>query len=196
MWFDEDNIPRAYTTFRLANEPDGRNLVCSRFFFTNSDGFQGLLGLFKSLASDHTYLKFDTPVLPALQYLMPEWSLGAVSWTLQASAGMVRVINAKRVLEKARYRGTGKFTLEIRDPGIPQNSGCYTVTFANGAAESVERSQEEADAVMDISTFSALICGVCNWADAKDSFRGLELCRDECFSQVFYRKPLMICDYF
>ena len=196
VWFDEDNIPRAYTTFRLANEPDGRNLVCSRFFFTNSDGFQGLLGLFKSLASDHTYLKFDTPVLPALQYLMPEWSLGAVSWTLQASAGMVRVINAKRVLEKARYRGTGKFTLEIRDPGIPQNSGCYTVTFANGAAESVERSQEEADAVMDISTFSALICGVCNWADAKDSFRGLELCRDECFSQVFYRKPLMICDYF
>ena len=196
VWFDGDNIPRAYTTFRLANEPDGRNLICSRFFFTNPDGFRGLLGLFKSLASDHTYLKFDTPVLPALQYLMPEWSLGAVSWTLQASAGMVRVINAKRVLEKAHYHGSGKFTLEIRDPEIPQNSGCYTVTFANGIAESVERSQKEADAVMDISAFSALICGVCNWDDAKDTLQGLQIRRDECFSQVFYQKPLMICDYF
>lgn len=196
VWFDAENIPRAYTTFRVANEADGRNLVCSRFFFTNQDGFRGLLGLFKSLAADHTYLKFDTPLLPSLQYLMPEWSLGAVSWTLQASAGMVRVINAKRILEKARYRGNGHITLEIHDPEIQENSGRYTITFANGTAESVERSQAPADAVMDISTFSALICGVCDWDDAKLTFRGLEIHKEEYFSQVFYRKPLMICDYF
>lgn len=196
VWFDEESIPRSYTTFRLANEADGRNLVCSRFFFTNQEGFWGLMGLFKSLAADHTCLKFETPVLPSLQYLMPEWSLGAANWTLQASAGMVRVINVTNVLKKARYHGNGEITLEIRDPQIRENSGCYTIAFANGAAESVERSRKPADAVLDISTFSALIAGVCDWDDAKLTFRGLEVHREDHFPQVFYRKPLMICDYF
>ena len=196
VWFDSGNTPRSYATFRLANEADGRNLVCSRFFFTNREGFLGLLGLFQRLSADHTYLKFDTPVSPSLQYLMPEWSLGAVSWSLQASAGMVRVVNVQRVLEKARYRGTGQITLEIRDPQIPENNDRFTVTFVKGTAVAVERSQKPADAVMDISTFSALICGVCDWEDARLMFRGLEVRREDHFSQVFYRKPLMICDYF
>jgi hypothetical protein len=60
----------------------------------------------------------------------------------------------------------------------------------------MERSGKEADAVMDISTFSALICGVCDWDEAKLTFRGLEVRQDGQLSQVFCRKPLMICDYF
>ena len=196
VWFDAENIPHAYTTFKLANEPDGRNLVCSRFFFTNQDGFWGLMGLFKSLAADHLYLKFDTPVLPSLQYLMPEWSLGAASWNLQASAGMVRVVNVMNILKKARYLGSGHVTLEIHDPQIRENNGRYAVTFSNGSAESVELTEAPADAVMDIPAFSALISGVCDWDDAKHTFRGLEVCRDDQFRQIFYRKPLMICDYF
>lgn len=196
VWFDEENRPGGYTTFKPANEADGRNLVCSRFCFVGQEGFWGLMGLFRSLAADHTYLKFDTPVLPALQYLMPEWSLGAAGWTLQANAGMVRVINVKNVLEKARYRGSGQVTLEIRDPQIPENAGRYRVAFADGKAESVEVSPAPADAVMDISAFSALICGVCDWEEAKLTFRAVEVLREAPFSRVFYRKPLMICDNF
>lgn len=196
VWFDGEKLPRSYATFRLANEADGRNLVCSRFQFVNVEGFWGIMGLIKSLAADHTYVKFDTPVQPALQYLMPEWSLGAASWTLQASAGMVRVVNVESVLKKAKYRGQGQITLEIRDPQIRENSDRFTVTFADGKATAVERSQVPADAVMEIPTFSALIAGVCDWDDAKYTFRGLEVNREDHFSQVFYRKPLMICDYF
>jgi len=85
---------------------------------------------------------------------------------------------------------------QIRDPQIPENAGCYRVAFADGKAESVASGQASPDAVMDISTFSALICGVCDWEDAKLTFRGLEVFREAPFSQVFYRKPLMICDFF
>ena len=194
--FDEQNVPHGYTTFRQVSEPDGRNLICRRFCFTDREGFAGLMGLFKSLASDHTYVKFETPVLPSLQYLLPEWSLGAVSWTLLASSGMVRVINAEQVLKSARYLGTGRCVLEIRDPQIPENSGTFAVTFADGEARSVERTETEADAVMEISTFSALIAGVCDWEDAKHTFPGLTVNRDAQLSQVFHRKKLMICDYF
>ena len=106
VWFDASGTPKAYTTFRLALEPDGRNLVCSRFCFSSPEGYRGLMTLFSRLAADHQYVKFRIPAEPAIQYLMPEWFLGAVCWELEP-AGMVRVINAAEALRRARYRGSG-----------------------------------------------------------------------------------------
>ena len=59
--FDAAGKPNAYTTFRLANEPDGRNLVCSRFCFADKGGFDELMRLYKSLSSDHRFVKFSRP---------------------------------------------------------------------------------------------------------------------------------------
>lgn len=197
VWFDEANIPRAYTTFRAAQEADGRNLVCSRFCFADREGFVGLLQLFKSLSADHRYVKFQTPALPALQYLLPEWSLGAVAWTLLPSSGMVRVVNVQCVLEKARYRGNGQVTLKIQDGQIPDNNSCFTVTFAENRAVSVKKGTGDADAVLTVSTFSALIAGVCDFQEARHTFSGLAVQRENpALNQVFFRKPLMITDYF
>lgn len=72
IYFSENGTPKAYTTFRKTDEPDGRNLVCSRLCFTDKEGYYGLMGLFKSLASDHHFAKFDLPADPGMQYLMPE----------------------------------------------------------------------------------------------------------------------------
>ena len=193
--FDAAGTPNAYTTFRLANEPDGRNLVCSRFCFGDKAGFEELMRLFQSLASDHRFVKFTTPAIPALQYFMPEWSLGAARWSIQP-AGMVRVVNVCSVLEKARYSGSGSVCLEVRDDQIPENNGSFTVTFAEGRAVRVERGGEP-DAIMTIPTFSALIAGVSGFAGAKAAFPGLEVKKENpCLAQVFFRKPMMIADYF
>lgn len=197
VYFDAAGTPKAYTTFKTVMEKDGRNLVCSRFCFVDKEGFTGLMQLFKSLSADHTLAKFNTPVSTALQYLIPEWSLGAAKWNVLQNAGMVRVINVKRVLEKAKYIGSGQITLDIRDDQIPENTGCYSVSFTDGKATSVEMSDGEADAVMTIPAFSALIAGVCDFTDAAPWFNGLEVRNQAaCFQQVFYRKPLMIVDYF
>lgn len=195
--FDRENTPKAYTTFTVANEADGRNILCSRFCFADKAGFAGLMQLFKSLAADHRYVKFHTPAQPSLQYLLPEWSLGAARWNLAASSGMVRVINVKRVLEKAKYQGSGTVTLAVTDPQIPENNAAFAVTFRDGRAVSVETTQAEPDAVLTIPTFSALIAGVCDFADAAETFDGLQLVHNTpALGQVFYRKPLMIVDYF
>lgn len=197
VWFDAENKPKAYTTFRLANEQDGRNLVCSRFCFADREGFWGLMQLFKSLSADHQYVKFATPALPSLQYLLPEWSLGAVTWDLLHNAGMVRVINVQQVLKKARYLGSGQVTLEIQDGNIPENNGSFSVMFSDGAAVSVERSTGKADVAMALPTFSAMICGVCDFEDARHTLAGLTVHRENtALRQIFYRKPLMITDYF
>lgn len=193
--FDAAGKPNAYTTFRLANEPDGRNLVCSRFCFGDKGGFEELMRLFKSLSADHRFVKFSTPAAPAMQYFLPEWSLGAASWSVQ-SAGMVRAVNVKSVLEKARYLGSGSVCVAVQDGQISQNNDCFTVTFADGRAVCVERGGEP-DAVMTIPTFSALITGVCDFGDARDAFSGLEIKKENpCLNQAFFRKPMMIADYF
>ena len=195
--YDEAGAPTAYVTFRLANQPDGRNLQCSRFCFSGRQGFLTAMELFQSLSADHAYVKFLTPVIRGWQYLLPEWSQGAVKWETLASHGMVRVINVQRVLKKAAYRGSGTVTLDIQDPQIPENTGRFTVNFSDGKALSVERTDNTPDALLTISAFSALIAGVCDLREADGYLGGLEVTGSmDALSQVFYGKPMWIVDYF
>lgn len=196
VYLSGDGTPKAYTTFVKTDQRDGRNLVCTWFCFTDKEGFHGLMNLFKSLSADHKYVKFVLPNIPAMQYLCPEWSLGAIHWTLQP-AGMVRVINVQSVLEQARYQGSGRAVLEIRDRQIPQNNRRFAVTFENGNASSVVPDQGCADAVLDIAAFSALMAGVWDFDETKHWMGGLEIqSHNPCLGQVFYRKPMMLADYF
>lgn len=194
VYMSESGEAKAYTTFRMANQPDGRNLVCSRFVFVDKEGFNGLMNLFKSLASDHLLLKFNVPNTVAMQYLMPEWSMGAAMWSVQP-AGMVRVINVKSVLEMARYRGDGEAVLEIADKHIAENNGRFHVIFKDGKSISVGKTEETPDAVLPISSFSALISGVSDLSEAKLWMDGT-FCENSVLEQIFYQKPLMIADYF
>ena len=194
--FDSGNHPVAYTTFRMQMQPDGRNLVCSRLAFLNTEGYNILMSLFKSLAADHALVKFQLPALPAMEYLMPEWSLGAAHWEL-VPAGMVRVINVREIFRKAVYRGSGEALIAVSDPQIEENSGTWHVVFENGKAVNVELTEEEPEIAMKIETFSALICGVMPFSDAVRWMPGLRVLRETPdLEKIFYQKPQMIVDYF
>lgn len=193
--FAPDKTPKAYASFTKEDQDGGRNLVCSRFCFTDREGFSGLMNLFKSLSADHALVKFSLPASEAMEHLFPEWSMGAAACSLQP-AGMVRAVNVKSVLEKAAYAGSGSAVLRVRDPQIPENDRTFSLRFSQGKAVSVEETLEEADAVLSIAAFSALIAGVCDFRDAAEWMDGLEVRRPAALPQVFYRKPLMIADYF
>ena len=197
VFFDAANTPKAYTTFKPQWENGRRNIVCSRFCFVDKDGFAGLMRLFKSLAADHALAKFQTPALPSAQYLLSEWSLGAVEWKILANSGMVRVINVRSVLEKAAYRGSGRIILEIQDPQIPQNNGRFAVTFTDGKAAEIALTQEDPDITLTIPAFSALISGVWDWDDARYALSGLHVLNHQApLNRMFFRKRLMIVDFF
>ena len=190
--FSPSGEPEAYACFRTENQSDGRNLVCSRFHFLNANGFNGLLRLFQTMAYDHRYLKFSLPCGQGYEFWLSEWASGALQLSLQPR-GMVRIIDADRVLKKALCRGSGALILELRDPQIPENCGCRKITFADGAVCSTEPTDLSADIRMDISAFSTLMAGAGNvrWMP------GVEILRNrEAIDQVFYRKPLMIEEYF
>ncbi len=194
--FSEAGEPLGYAAFKKQDEPDGRNLVCSRFRFSGKDGFEALLHLFSRFASDHRFVKFRLPCCTAMQYLLPEWSLGAARWELQ-SAGMVRVVNAEAALRAARYCGSGSAALRLRDAQIEENDACFAVRFEDGRAVSVCRTDVQPDAELEIGTFSALLCGVCGFAEARQYFPGLTVLRETApLDRIFFRKPLLIEDYF
>lgn len=196
VWYRPDGTPGAYTVYRKENQSDGRNLVCSKFRYLDRAGFRALLNLFQSLAADHRYVKFLLPEKAALRHLFPEWSLGAVSWQIRP-AGMVRVIRAQDVLQKAQYIGSGAVALELHDAMIPQNNGCFTVCFADGKALYVEKTEAEPDVKMDITAFSALISGTCDFRDAAEWMDGITLLNPAApLDRVFYRKNLFLEDYF
>lgn len=196
VWFREDGTPGAYTVYRKEDQHDGRNLVCSKFRFLDRQGYRALLSLFKSLAADHRYVKFCLPDDASLRYLMPEWSLGAASWSIIPS-GMVRVVRAAEVLKKAKYRGSGSITIEICDPQVPENNGTFAVVFAAGKAMMVEKVVNAPDVHLTIPAFSALITGTCNWDAATQWMDGIEICNPGApFDGIFYRKQLFLADYF
>lgn len=196
VYFAADGTPKAYTSFRLATQPDGRNLQCSRFCFADKEGFGGLMNLFQSLAADHKYVKFQLPYNPAMQYLFSEWSFGAVQWSVERG-GMVRVVNVAEVLKKARYLGSGALTTEVKDKQIEPNNRRFHVVFESGRAVSVREADADPDIVMEIPAFSTLIAGTMDFADAMNFLDGVVVKNpNPCFSQVFYRKDLMIVDYF
>lgn len=98
---------------------------------------------------------------------------------------------------KFGYLGSGSTTLRVHDAQIEENNACFAVQFENGRAISVSRSDTQPDAELEISTFSALLCGVCDFSEARQYFPGLEVFHESApLDRVFFRKPLYIEDYF
>lgn len=196
VYFAADGTPKAYTTYKPEQTPEGMCLNCSRFCFADKEGFSGLMQLFKSMAANYQLVKFELPGLPGMLHLLPEVSLGMADIRV-ASPGMVRVVNVRSVLQKAKYRGNGRIALQILDPQVPENNKTFALTFAGGKAVSVSETEEAPDAVMDIAAFSSMIVGSCDFEDGKNQFSGLTVCNENaCFDQVFYSKKLLIQEHF
>lgn len=194
--FGPDGAANATVTFRRAEEPQGHCIACSRFFFLDAEGFNAIMCLFKRMSADHRFARFQTPALPGLRYLLPEWSMGAPSWQVH-NAGMVRAVNVQALLERARYQGGGSATIEIRDAQLPQNDGRFAVAFEDGRAVSVARTQAAPDVSMPICAFSALIMGVCDFAVAARCLPDVTVHRpDAPLERIFFQKPCYIVDSF
>lgn len=185
-----------YMTVKQVNEPDGRNLQCTRFCFTNAEGLKGLLNILIALGSDHGYATFEVPGDADLTLVLPEWSTGAISLK-KYWAGMVRVVNVETVLSGARYQGDGMLSIAIMDKQIVENCDTFTVNFKDGKAVSVVKDDAATpDISMGINEFSRLIIGACDAASLP--YMDNVTVHNDCdaIGQVFYKKPNMIAEYF
>lgn len=172
-----------------------RILICQRFLFIDKEGFHGLMQLAKNFAGDHYAIQFELPSNINITPLLPEWCLNSGKCE-KNYCGMARAINVKEILTLAKYKGSGRLTLNILDPLLPKNNDCFLVTFADNKAVDVGRTDMLPDITMTINDFSRLIIG----AGSTDDFTYMESVRTnaklEQISKVFYPKPNLILEYF
>lgn len=188
--------PMGYMTVKQNAEPDGRNLLCTRFVFTCPEGLKGLLNILIALGSDHAFATFEVPADIDLTLIFPEWSMGAISLQKQWT-GMVRVVNVEKVLTGAQYIGNGEITIEILDCQIPENNGKFNITFTDGKAVSIQKdSSLEPDISMPINEFSRLIIGTCDCSTLPYLDKITIHKNTENLAKVFYKKPNLILEYF
>lgn len=196
VYRSKENVPLGYMTVKQVTESDGRNLQCTRFCCVNAEGLKGLLNLLLSLGTDHAYATFSLPSDMDLSLILPEWSMGAAS-AKKIFAGMVRVINVKKVLLGARYRGSGSLSIQISDRQIPENCGVFTVQFRDGRALSIDQNDAAApDLSMGINEFSRLIIGEGSTASMEFMDNVKIYGSPAQIGKVFYPKPALIREYF
>ncbi|MDF2538689.1 MAG: hypothetical protein K0S76_1710 [Herbinix sp.] len=195
LYKSKAGVPKGFMTFRKEDDASGRNIRCSRFFYTDKEGFQGLINLLYTLASDHNYGIFELPTDQIITPLFPEWSMGAgrcekVFW------GMIRVINVEKVLQMASYKGDGSIVIHITDAFIPQNNHKFYVHFKEGKADTVTITEEPADISLGMNDFSRLIVGAYD-TNALDYMEGVQINASlDKIAKVFYLKPNHITEYF
>lgn len=196
LYKDKNGTPKGYLCFKNEDSPEGRIISCSRFVYTDLEGLKGLLNLARSYSSDHMFIRFALPTDQYITSLLPEWSLGAGSCD-RALGGMARVVHVEKVLNKARYIGDGEIRIAITDPYIKENTGTFHVVFADGKATSVTKDDSNnADISLHITDFSRLIIG-CLETEQISFLENVTINTDmNTISKVFYKKPVMLTEYF
>ena len=195
VYRNKDGIPKGFLSFCKVDESSGRNLQCSHFFYTDMEGFKGLMNLVYSYSGDHRYITFELPTDQTITTLLPEWSLGA-GRSEHVFCGMVRVVNVVQVLQMAKFKGSGTLVLQIKDDFILQNNDRFLVRFKDDVALEVTHTDLPADISLGIGDFSRLIVGICD-TETLLSMDSVVIHTDiEKISKLFYRKPALITEYF
>ncbi|HIW73537.1 MAG TPA: GNAT family N-acetyltransferase [Firmicutes bacterium] len=192
VWHSAAGVPKGAMTFRREN----RVLRCEEFFFTDAEGFRGLLNLAHAFRSYADLLEAGLPPDRPVVSLVPDWDAAGARRELEFR-GMVRVIDVQKVLRLARYRGDGRAVVAVRDELLPENTGAYRVVYRDGRAAEVCPTGEAPDVALEIAAFSRLIAGTASLEEL--CFAGLvpeRAAASEALRGIFYPKPNFIANSF
>lgn len=109
----------------------------------------------------------------------------------------MRIICVQKALELMHYpEEAGQFTVEVSDGFLPENNGGYAISFADGQALSVEKTQEAPDLSVTIQRFSQLAVGFVELGQTEYLSDVTIHGNRDVLEKVFVRKPLFFTDHF
>lgn len=198
VWYNNEGEAKGVIGFRkVKDEVDKFNLDTDRlmFWFSDAEGLRGLLQFARGFEVYYRNLVVKLASDFPIGAYVREWAMYPQK-CMTYSMGMSRVINVKKVLECAAYRGDGDIKIAVKDAYLEENNKIFAVVFENGRAVSVEETSDEADVIMPISIFSKFIVGDPD-AQYLECYPGVVLnCEKEKAQKVFYQKKLLILDAF
>lgn len=189
--------PKGAMSFKKVKwQNDNRfDIVCSSFFFTDMEGFKGLLNHSLAFTSYYENCVFSLPMNINITSYIPEWALHSYKRECLFN-GMVRVVNVKQVLSLARYKGSGELNISVADNQIEQNNNTFRVQFKDGRAAEVSVTDMKCDIELSINDFSRLIVGTHDSEEIQLIENVKIYSNKDSIERVFYKKPSFIADYF
>ncbi len=170
-------------------------MKCDQFFFSDMDGLKGLLNHALVFKAYYDRITFSLPVNINIIPYISEWVLYPCSREI-CLYGMARVVNVKKVLEMAQYRGSGTIAIKISDNIIEQNNDCFEVDFAEGRAVRVSISEKQPEAELSIGDFSRCMIGAYSPEEVQELESIKIYTSTEKIGRVFYKKANFIMDFF
>jgi predicted acetyltransferase len=195
VYKNESGEPKGVMSFYKVESEHSFEMKCDRFFFSDMEGFKGLLNHALMFEAYYERITFALPVNINIIPYIPEWALYPCSREMYFN-GMARVVNVREALKMAQYHGSGTIAMKVSDNMIEQNNACFEVVFAQGHAVQVSVTEKQPDVELSIGDFSRCIIG----AYPPEEVQKLESAKIntgiETISKVFYKKPNFIADYF
>lgn len=195
VYKNEEGEAKGVLSFEKVKSEKSYEMRCDRFFFSDTEGLKGLLNHVLMFEAYYESVSFSLPANINLIPYIPEWALYHCSCRLLFN-GMVRAVNVQKVLEAAKYRGSGNLTIKVRDAIIEQNNHSFEVLFEKGSAVRVALSENTPDIELDIADFSACMVGAYHPEEIALLESVAIHTTTEAIGSVFYKKPNFIADFF
>ena len=199
LYRNKDGNPTGYLVFQKIEEEGVRIFHCNELIFDCFDTLKALLSFAKSFQSDYDVVRFRAPGNLDLRYFCTDYSQSK-SKIEEFQNGMARVVNVKKALEGAKYKGNGKVKIRIQDMIINENTKDYSIEFVDNRCSSIQENpintSESVDISMSINQFSAAILGMYDVA----AFEYMDF--TECYTnieelkKIFYKKGCWIHNFF
>lgn len=192
----EDGLPRAYVIFtpKKTEGQDGYLADVRDLAYLTPDDLRQIFGFFYRLRAQYRAVRLELPAdVPVSAMITEPYECRH----LVSPHGQMRIICVQKALELMHYpEEAGQFTVEVSDGFLPENNRGYAISFADGQALSVEKTQEAPDLSVTIQRFSQLAVGFVELGQTEYLSDVTLHGNRDVLEKVFVRKPLFFTDHF
>ena len=163
--FKQDGKPIAYLIFTDVRHDPAAILQVEECAWTRREGFLALLGFLARFEADYGEIKLPLPKgIDLLRIIHSPRAYDVQKETQQNF--MVRVINAKKLLEVIRKPSDCDFTVKVTDDLIRENNGMFRVKADLVQRIPESRTKKTADLEVDVRALGQMAVGAVNFDEA------------------------------
>lgn len=190
-----EDIAYAMFKFRVDEPPFIRALCLTDYAFQNTQALDDLLSFLYRYSAQAKHLELMVPPKLPLSSLLAE---PYVIDTARDIRPMARAVHAERVLKAMRHpKADGAYSVYVEDAFLPENTGCYRVSFTKDGGVTVSKTgASEAALRVSVQTFTQLALGFLDLEEA--AFKpDVQIQGNEAvLKQVFIKKPVFLWDFY
>ena len=193
--FKQDGMPIAYLIFTDVRHDPAAILQVEECAWTGREGFLAILGFLARFEADYGEIKLPLPKgIDLLRIIHSSRAYDIRKETQQNF--MVRVINAKKLLELIRKPADCDFTVKVTDEIIQENNGTFRVKADQVQRIPESRAKKSADLEVDARALGQMAVGAVNFDEALLREDVAVHAKEDMFRSVFTEKNIFCGEHF